>query len=365
MRNLVGQPIELIDTPAPLVHLDALERNITRMSRTIIDEAGVGWRPHTKSMKNPDLVQLCLDAGAHGITCAKLGEAEVMAAAGIRNILVANEVVGQTKISRLVKLCETSDVKVCVDNLDNVRQIDQTAAAAGVRPQVLIEVDVGMGRAGVKPGQPVVDLAKEISDAANVELVGLQTWESHTLAIADESEKKRQIISALSLFTDSADQVRKAGIPLEIISCGGTGTYWISAFAPGITEVEAGGGIFGCAKYRNDFGVDLEPALTILTTVTSRPDSDRIICDAGFKASGKGFGEPEVLDCGEVKSFKFSAEHGSIFLAQDHTSPRSGDQIEFVPGYSDATVFLHDCLYGVRAGRVESVWPVVGRGKLQ
>jgi len=365
MKKLVGQPIELIDTPVPLVHLDALERNITKMSRTIINEARVGWRPHTKSMKNPDLVQLCLDAGAHGITCAKLGEAEVMAAAGIKDILVANEVVGVTKISRLIKLCETADVKVCVDNIDNVRQIDQAAAEMGVRPQVLIEVDVGMGRAGVKPGQPVVELAKEISEIANIELVGLQTWESHTLTIADPSEKKRQIFAALSLLTESADQIRQAGISLEIISCGGTGTYWISAFAPGITEVEAGGGIYGCGMYRRDFGVDLEPALTILTTVTSRPDSNRIICDAGFKSSGKGFGEPEVLDCGEVKSFKFSAEHGSILLARDNSSPCPGEQIQFVPGYSDATVFLHDCLYGVRAGRVEVVWPVVGRGKLQ
>ena len=242
MKNLVGQPIELIDTPVPLIHLDALERNIAKMSKTIINEARVGWRPHTKSMKNPDLVQLCLDAGAHGITCAKLGEAEVMAAAGIKDILVANEVVGATKISRLVKLCEKADVKVCVDSIDNVRQIDRAAAATGVRPRVLIEVDVGMGRAGVKPGQPAVALANEISGLSNIALAGLQTWESHTLTIVDQSEKKRQILAALSLLTESADQIRQAGISLDIISCGGTGTYWISAFAPGITEVEAGGG---------------------------------------------------------------------------------------------------------------------------
>ena len=365
MKELVGQSIELIDTPVPLVHLDALERNIAKMSATIIDEAKVGWRPHTKSMKNPDLVQLCLNAGAHGITCAKLGEAEVMAAAGINDIIVANEVVGVTKISRLVKLCEKVDVKVCVDSIDNVRQIDQAAAATGVRPRVLIEVDVGMGRAGVKPGQSVVALANEISELSNIELAGLQTWESHTLMIADQSEKKRQILSALLLLTESADQIRQAGMSLEIISCGGTGTYWISAFAPGITEVEAGGGIYGCGRYRRDFGVNLDPALTILTTVTSRPDANRIICDAGFKSSGRGFGEPEILDCGVVESFKFSAEHGSIFLAQDNLSPRPGEQIQFVPGYSDATVFLHDYLYGVRAGRVEVVWPIVGRGKLQ
>ena len=365
MNNLIGQPIESIDTPAPLIHLDALDRNIAKMRRTIINEARVGWRPHTKSMKNPDLAQLCLNAGAHGITCAKLGEAEVMGAAGITDILVANQVVGVTKISRFVKLCETVDVKVCVDSIDNVRQIDKAAAATGVRPRVLIEVDVGMGRAGVKPGQPAVELAKEISGLSNIELAGLQTWASHTLTIVDPSEKKREVLAALARLTETADQIRQAKISLEIISCGGTGTYWISAFAPGITEVEAGGGIYGCGRYRHDFGVDLESAVTILATVTSRPDENRIICDAGFKTTGRGFGEPEILECGVVESFKFSAEHGSIVLAQNNCSLHPGDHIQFIPGYSDATIFLHDYLYGVRDGRVEVVWPVVGRGKLQ
>ncbi|MEE2803161.1 MAG: DSD1 family PLP-dependent enzyme [Pseudomonadota bacterium] len=365
MNNLIGQPVEALDTPVPLIHLDALDRNIEKMSSTIIKEAGVGWRPHTKAMKNPDLVRLCLDAGAHGITCAKLGEAEVMAAAGIGDILVANEIVGAAKISRLVKICQTANVMVCVDNIDNVREIDRAAGAIGVRPRVLVEIDVGMARAGVEPGKPALKLSGEIAELSNVELVGLQTWESHTLTIEDPAEKKRQVLSALALLTGTADRIREAGITLDIISCGGTGTYWISAFAPGITEVEAGGGIYGCVRYRRDFGVEVEPALTILSTVTSRPDPARIICDAGFKTTGRGFADPEVIDCGDVTSFSFSAEHGRLTLSQENRSLRPGDQIQFVPGYSDATVFLHDYLYGVRDGRVEAVWPVVGRGKLQ
>ena len=365
MDHLLGQSKEALDTPVLLVDLDTLQRNISKMSRTIIHEAGVGWRPHTKAMKNPDLARLCLEAGAHGVTCAKLGEAEVMANGGIRDILVANEVVGERKIARLVALCAQADVMVCVDQLENAQQIDQAARAAGVRPRVLIEVDVGMGRAGVQPGDATVELARQVAGLENIHFAGLQTWEAHTLTIADIDEKKRQILVSLSRLTDTAERIREEGIPADIISCGGTGTYWISAFAPGITEIEAGGGIYGCVQYRRIFGVDVEPALTVLSTVTSRPDPTRIICDSGFKATGKGSGDPELIGVNGSPSVEFSAEHGVITLSEPAPQPRIGELVEFVPGYSDATIFLHDYLYGIRAGRVEVVWPIVGRGKLQ
>ena len=149
----IGARKEALDTPVLLVDLDVLERNILKMRKTIIGEAGVGWRPHTKAMKNPDLARLCLDAGAHGVTCAKLSEAEVMADGGITDILVANEIVGAKKIARLVNLCKRADIMVCVDHVDNAQHIDRAARAAGVRPRVLVEVDVGMGRAGVQPAR--------------------------------------------------------------------------------------------------------------------------------------------------------------------------------------------------------------------
>ena len=185
----IGARKEALDTPVLLVDLDALERNILKMSTTIVSEAGVGWRPHTKAMKNPDLARLCLDAGAHGVTCAKLSEAEVMADGGITDILIANEIVGTKKIARLVDLCKRADIMVCVDHVDNVQQIDRAARAAGIRPRVLVEVDVGMGRAGVQPGAAAVELASEVSRLGNIRFAGLQTWESHTLEIPDSAEK--------------------------------------------------------------------------------------------------------------------------------------------------------------------------------
>ncbi len=365
MNSLVGQPREALDTPALMVDLDVLQRNIDRMTATIIREAKVGWRPHTKAMKTPALANLCLEAGAHGITCAKLGEAEVMAAAGIRDILVANQIVGPTKIDRLVKVCRQADVMVCVDQFENVREIDRAAEAGGVRPRVLIEVDVGMQRAGVLPGEPAVSLARRIARLRHVRFAGLQTWEAHALFEPDMGKKKRMIEESLGKLTDTAQAIRDSGIPVEIVSCGGTGTYWISAFVPGVTEIEAGGGIYCDISYRRQFGVEHEFALTILSTVTSRPQPSRIICDAGFKTMGRVDAAPEVLGGIDAKEFVMSAEHGIIRLAEPGESPRVGDKIEIIPGYSDSTVFLHDVLYGIRSGRVETVWPLVGRGKLQ
>ena len=365
MNSLVGQPREALDTPALMVDLDVLQRNIDRMTATIIREAKVGWRPHTKAMKTPALAELCLEAGAHGITCAKLGEAEVMAGAGLRDILVANQIVGPTKIARLVKVCRQADVMVCVDQFENVREIDRAAEAGGVRPRVLIEVDVGMQRAGVLPGEPTVSLARRIARLRHVRFAGLQTWEAHALFEPDMEKKKRMIEESLGRLTDTARAIRDSGIPVEIVSCGGTGTYWISAFVPGVTEIEAGGGIYCDISYRRNFGVEHEFALTILSTVTSRPHPSRIICDAGFKTMGRVDADPEVLGGVDAEEFVMSAEHGIIRLAGPGETPRVGDKIEIIPGYSDSTVFLHDVLYGIREGCVETVWPLVGRGKLQ
>ena len=179
--NLIGQAREALDTPVLLVDLDVLESNIQRMARTIIQEAGVGWRPHTKGMKTPALAHLLLQAGAIGVTCAKLGEAEVMAAAGIRDILVANQVVGPQKIARLVHLRRHADVIVAVDNLANVEELDCAARDKGVQLRIVIEVDVGMKRAGVQPGEEALALAREIAGRQGLCFSGVMAWEAMAL----------------------------------------------------------------------------------------------------------------------------------------------------------------------------------------
>ncbi len=365
MISPVGRPKEDLDTPALLVDLDVMDRNIQRMARIIIQEAGVCWRPHTKAMKTPALAHILLKAGASGITCAKLGEAEVMAAAGIRDILIANQIVGPQKIARLVNLCWHADVMVIVDNEKNIEALDRAAREKGVRLRVLVEVNVGMNRAGVEPGEPVLDLARKIVTCEGLQFSGVQTWESHALCITDPDEKQQVVADGLRKLTHSAQMCRDAGIPVDIVSCGGTGTYWISAFQPGVTEIEAGGGIFCDIHYKTVFGVDHEYALTVQATVTSRPMPTRIICDAGKKTMSSDADVPEPVGIPNVESVGLSAEHGKIELTEPAEAPHLGDKFEFIAGYSDTTIFLHNELYGIRNGLVETVWPLLGRGRLQ
>jgi D-serine deaminase-like pyridoxal phosphate-dependent protein len=353
-----------LDTPALLVDLSVMERNIERMARTF-REAGVGWRPHTKGLKVPQIAHKLLSAGAFGVTCAKVGEAEVMANAGIRDILIANQVVGAQKITRLLSLLPDADVIVAVDSTDNVDMLDAAARTRGVRLRVVVEVNTGMQRAGVEPGEPALALSCYAAEKPGLHYAGVMGWEGHTVKIADAIEKRQAVQRAVGLLTATAAECRAAGLPVEIVSCGGTGTYLISSGLSGVTEVQAGGGILCDVYYRESMHVDHEFASTILSTVTSRPTPSRIICDAGKKVMSSDAAVPRPILETAVKSVSLSAEHATIVLAEPSTTPRIGDTLEFVVGYTDTTTMLHDELYGIRDGRVEAVWPVLGRGKFR
>jgi D-serine deaminase-like pyridoxal phosphate-dependent protein len=251
------------DTPALLLDLSAMERNIERMT-AVFRSAGVGWRPHTKAIKIPALAHRLVSAGALGVTCAKLGEAEVMGAAGIRDILIANQIVGPRKIARLIDLLADADVIVAVDSRENVQELDRAASAAGRRLRVVIEVDIGMHRAGVEPGASAVTLARHIQTCAGLRFVGLMGWEGQTTDVANPAEKQRAVAASVKLLTDTAQLCRDAGVPVAIVSCGGAGTYQLTARLPGITEIQAGGGIFCDIYYHDVMHVDHEYALTVL-----------------------------------------------------------------------------------------------------
>lgn len=352
-----------LDTPILWVELDRLERNITALAQHF-RQAGVNWRPHTKGIKTPAIAHKLLAAGAIGVTCAKLGEAEVMAAAGIRDMLVANQVVGPHKITRLVNLCAQADVKVAVDHIDNVRAISAAATAKGVTVGLVIELNTGMHRAGVEPGAETVTLAQQISATPGVRLAGLMSWEGHTLEHQDPERKRAGIESAIGALTATAQQCRDLGMPVEIVSAGGSGTYQVTPFLPGVTEIQAGGAIY-CDMTYQGWGVALEPALFVRTMVTSRPTPTRIICDAGFKTLPRGFATPQPVGLDHVDKVVFSAEHGIITLRAPNTTLKAADSLDMIVGYSDATVCLHDQIYGIRNDVVEAVWPILGRGKLR
>lgn len=353
-----------LDTPALLVDLDQMQANIARIAGTC-QKLGVSWRPHVKGNKTVEIVRMELAAGAIGITCAKLGEAEVMAAAGIRNILIANQIVGGTKIGRLMVLPDQADVIVAVDDPANVAELAEAARRSGKVLRVVIEVNIGMNRAGVEPGAPVVALAGEVAKRGGLQLAGLMGWESHAVAIADSDEKAKAVAMAIGKLADTAWACREAGHSIEIVSCGGTGTFPYCAQQPGVTEVQVGGAICSDEHYRTHYYCDYPCALTILATVTSRPNPTRIVLDAGKKAMSGDAALPRPLGVGDVRSMRLSAEHTTIELNSPSEFPRIGDKIALVVGYSDTTVHLHEEIVAVRGDSVEAIWNVAARGKIK
>jgi D-serine deaminase-like pyridoxal phosphate-dependent protein len=358
----VGRAARELDTPVLLADLGVVEANIARLA-AYFRKAEVNWRPHTKGQKVPALAHKELAAGAIGVTCAKLGEAEVMAAAGIRDILIANQVVGAAKAARLAGLLGHADVIVTLDSLENAEELSGAVARRGRQLRVLVEVNVGMNRAGIEPGRPVVRFSEKVSQLPGLRFAGVMGWEGHCGGIADPGEKRRAIETAVGLLVDSAELCRQASLPVEIVSCGGTSTFQVTAHLPGMTEIQAGGGIFGDVLYATR-GVEHPFGLTVLSTVTSRPTPTRIIVDAGRKTMSADVALPRPKGLGGVQSVSLSAEHGRIELAEPNEAIRVGDKLEWIVGYGDTTVCLHDTMVGVRDGVVETVWPVLARGKL-
>jgi D-serine deaminase-like pyridoxal phosphate-dependent protein len=363
-HSLIGQPKTALDTPALLVDLDVLDANIKRIADTCRAH-GVGWRPHMKGHKTPEIARRQLAAGAIGVTCAKVSEAEVMAAAGIRSILIANEVVGATKVRRLINLVGAADPIVGVDSIANATELSDAARAQGKTLKVAIEVNTGMNRAGVEPGAPTLALAAEIAKRSGLKLVGLFGWESHAVTLADAAEKARTVEEAIGRLTATARACREAGHAIEVVSCGGTGTFPYCIEQPGVTEVQIGGAIFSDRHYREHYHMDFPFALTVLATVISRPTPTRIVLDAGRKTMPGDAAMPQPLGLHAIAAMRLSAEHAKIELTQPSETPRIGDKIEFVVGYHDTTVHLHEEIVAVRDSRVEAIWRVAARGKIK
>lgn len=358
----VGSPKSSLDTPALTVDLDRLESNITAIAAAC-RTAGISWRPHVKAVKIPAIAHKTLAAGAIGVTCAKLAEAEIMAAAGIRDILLGNQIVPPQKIARLVRLRRHADVIVAVDNPINVDALGATAAAAGVRLRVVIEMDIGIKRAGVYDPAAALALAKHVAKHRSLDFCGFMGWEGHATNLTDPEAKQRAVTEAVGTILASAKACRDAGLDVRIVSCGGTGTLHQTLRVPGVTEIEAGGGMFSDMRYTTKLGLDLPPSLTVLTGVVSRPLPTRIICDGGRKSISGDYAMPHPIGLGRIAEIRLSAEHTSIDLEQPSETPRLGDHVEFIVGYSDTTTHLHDVMYGVRDGIVEVEWPLLTRGK--
>ena len=361
--GMVGRPVADLDTPSLLVDLDAMELNIDRAA-SLLSEAGVHWRPHSKGHKVPAIAHKQIAAGAIGVTCAKLGEAEVMVSAGIQSILIANQVVGSRKAARLANLCKHAEVIVAADSVENVLELDAAGRRKGLQIPVVVEVDTGMARCGVQPGEPAVALSRQIHESTGLRYMGLMSWEGHARRVKDPEERREVCEKAVGILTRSAQMCREAGLSVEVVSCGGTGTERFSSHVAGVTEIQAGGIIFNDIYY-SELGLDYDFALTVVSTVTSRPNPTRIVTDAGRKTMSRDTALPVPKGVTGVKSVGLSAEHGQIELLEPNLDVKVGDRLEWIVGYCDTTVHLHDEMYGIRGGVVEVVWPILARGKLR
>lgn len=351
--------ISEIDTPALVIDLDALEWNIEKMGR-FMHEADCNLRPHIKVHKTPAIAHKQIEAGAIGVTCAKVGEAEVMAFSGIRQILIANQIVGPLKIERLAGLSHHASVSVAIDDAANAREISREALKQGTTVGAVIEVDIGMGRGGVPPGAEVLALAREISGLKGLEFRGVMGYEGHLQQIEKMSERVRPVRRSLRRLTRTAELLKERGMAPEIVSAGGTNTYNITAAFEGITEIQAGSYVFMDVEHDME-GLDFRHALTVLSTVTSRGGEHRALMDAGLKCFGDST-MPRATRKG-LKVVSLSEEHG--WLTSEGPAPRVGERLEFYPYYSPTTVNLYDRFYCVRKGHVEVQWEILARGRSQ
>ncbi|MDA1002671.1 MAG: alanine racemase [Chloroflexi bacterium] len=359
----IGLPVEALDTPALYVDLDALEHNIATMAGVCRD-LGVAWRPHVKASKAPELAKRLIAGGAVGITCAKVSEAEVMADGGITDILIANEIVGETKIGRLIALAARVRICVAVDDETNLRAISGAATTAGVTVDVLVDINIGANRCGVTP-EAAPALARLALDLAGVSLRGLMGYEGHVMGISDLEEKEAKSAAAADVFAEARRRVEAAGITVEVMSGGGTGNYWMATRLGSLNELQAGGGVLMDQTYGDAMKVPgHRQALFLVAQIVSTTVPGRAVGDAGWKASGQHTGRPIVVSPPGVHVRGLNAEH-TIFELDPGTVVHAGDRVTMVPHYTDSTILLHRQLFAARAGVVEAVWPIAGAGMLQ
>jgi len=357
---MVARSIDDLDTPALVVDLKLLEGNVVKMADFFRDKEAK-LRPHMKTHKCPQIALMQLGAGARGITCAKLAEAEVMAENGIKDILIANEIVGRGKIERLLKLNGICDALVAIDNVANAEMISDMALGDGKCVGVVLEIDVGMERCGVRPGGEALSFARKVSRMRGISMKGIMGYEGHAVMIQDFEERRRTCMRALKLLLDTKSALEGEGIRVEVVSAGGTGTYNITGSYPGITEVQAGSYATMDARYKG-IVPDFDCAIGILASVISRPTPDRAVVDAGMKSTTIEFGLPLVKGMDGVKVMKLNEEHGILRLGGG-TRLSLGDRIELIPSHGCTTINLHDRMYALRDGTVESVWGIAARGK--
>ncbi len=360
----LGSDKSEIDTPALLIDLDVMEMNIDTMSK-FFQSVTANLRPMIKTHKCPIIAHKQIEAGAVGIACSKLGEAETMVEAGIRDVIIPTPVVGEPKVTRLANLAMHSDVIVAVENSSNVKHLAEAARAKGVKLDVIIEVDIGYNLCGRKPGRPTLELAREISRHRSLNLKGLHSYEGFCGSVKRLDDRRDKTNSALKELVYTKDLLTDAGFNMEIVSGGSTPTYMITGKYPGITDVSPGTYVFMDTTGRRTEGLeDFGSALTVLTTIISLPRPGVAICDAGRKSVAIEFGFPPVIGLEGVEYESLVEEHGRLKLEPD-AKLRIGDKIELLVTHCCTNTNLYDYFHCIRDEKLEAIWRIAARGKSQ
>jgi 3-hydroxy-D-aspartate aldolase len=359
-----------IATPALLLDLDRFERNLARMAEHA-RRHGTGLRPHAKTHRCPEIARRQIAAGALGVAVAKLGEAEVMTAAGIRGLLITTEVVPPDKIRRLVRLVAAApDTMVVVDDAGNARELARAASAGGITLGVLVDVDVGGRRTGVAPGEPALALAREVCSLPGLRFRGLQGYAGQCAHVLGWDARRAASLAAMAPLAATRRLVEDAGLVVEIVAGGSTGTFDIDVAIPELTELQCGSYCVMDVDYRRIGGrgetwlTAFEMALTVVATVVSVPAADRAMVDAGLKAfsTDKPF-PPEPVERPGIEYGFAGDEHGRLTITDRDRAPKPGERIEFFPPHCDPTINLYDRIWAVRGPTVEAVWDVAARGR--
>jgi D-serine deaminase-like pyridoxal phosphate-dependent protein len=363
-----GDAVDNVETPALLIEMDALERNIRRMAEGA-RAAGITLRPHMKSHKCVAIALLQVASGAIGVCCQKVAEAEAMVAGGINDVYVTNQVIAPPKLARLAQLARHVRVALAFDSTEGVAAAAHAARVAGVVIDALVELDLGDERAGVSPGDAAIGLARMIAAADGLRFAGLQCYKSTAQHAPTAADRRRISLEAAAVGGATAVALARAGLACRVVSGGGTGSWRYEATSGVYTEIQPGSYVFMDAYYGRIAGEDggpfaeFENALILLATVTSAAAPGRAMVDAGTKAVEFGYGgAPAVLGRNGVQYIKADDEHGRMRWPVGSGGLRIGDRVRLVPGNCDPTVNLHDWLVGVRNGQVEAVWPVDARG---
>lgn len=368
MLESLAMKLHELPTPVPLIDLDIMARNIARAVETC-RRAGVNYRPHIKTHKIPALAQRQVKAGAVGITCAKIGEAEVMAKTGLDDIFLAYLIVGHRRFERLAALAEKVRLIVAVDHLDAARALAEFFHARGRQLNALLEIETGAHRCGVLPGEEAENLAALLARLPGLCFRGVFTYEGHVYAGRSPEEIADRARRAGQTIVEVVNRLRARGLPVEVVSVGSSPARDAACRVPGVTENRPGTNIFNdCTQVNLGVCSWEDCALNFLCTVVSRPAPDRAIVDGGTKTFGS-VGVSELGGYGRVLGYagaRFTCaweEHGMLSLEDEAARRlRIGDRVRIIPNRAGTSMNLHERAFGIRGDEVIEEWQIAARG---